>query len=185
MLAGPLVQRVRDAEVAHERVPGLGQQNVLGLEVAVDDALHVGVAQCRGHFPRDLHHMLDGQTRGIFVQAVPQRARRHVWHGIEEPACRDAGVEQRQEMGVVQSRLCPDLPQEPLDAERGAKRGMEHLEGDPTVVSEVASPIHRGSGAPAQLLFHQISVGQRDGQQVDSRLGHRVASSASRASSAL
>ena len=55
-----LLHRERDAEVGDQRVPAL-QQDVLGLDVAVDDAERVRVAERVGDFARDAHRVVDRQ----------------------------------------------------------------------------------------------------------------------------
>jgi hypothetical protein len=57
-----------------------------------------------------------------------------VRHGVEQPARRAAGVEQRQNVRMLQPRLGADLPLEPLDPERSAERRVQHLERDPAPV---------------------------------------------------
>ncbi len=78
-----LRERAGDAEVRDERVPG-GQQDVLRLEVAMDDATAVSVMQCIGDLARDPNHVLKRQapfagetiTKGFAVHVrhrVPER----------------------------------------------------------------------------------------------------------------
>ena len=50
---------------------------------------------------------------------------------------------------MVQPRLGPDLPLEPLHPERRAQRRVQHLERDPPPVPQVLGEIHRGAGRPA------------------------------------
>ena len=63
----PVLHGVGDAEVGQHRVAGRREQDVLGLEIAVDHAERVGVGQRRRHLPRQLHRRRHAQ---------PARARR-------------------------------------------------------------------------------------------------------------
>ena len=56
--AAGLLHGERDAEVGDERVPAL-QQNVLGLDVAMDHAERVRVAERVGDLARDAHRVVD------------------------------------------------------------------------------------------------------------------------------
>ena len=81
----------RDAEVRHERMPAL-QQDVLGLDVAVDDAEGVRRAQCVGDLARDAQRVLDGELP-FALESCAQRLTRDVWHHVVQQAVSFATVE--------------------------------------------------------------------------------------------
>ena len=54
-----LLQRQRNAEIRDEGVAVL-QQDVLGLDVAVNDAVRMGIAERVGDLPRETHRLCDG-----------------------------------------------------------------------------------------------------------------------------
>ena len=62
-----------------------------------------------------------------------------------------------------------DLAQEPIDAEHGAELRLEHLEGDTTLVPEVARDVDGRHAARADLPLDEVATGQRAGE-----LGGRV-----------
>ena len=67
------LHRQRDPEVGDQRVPVV-QQDVLGLDVAVDDAVPVRVVERVGDLARDAHGLVDRQLR-LAVEPVAQRSR--------------------------------------------------------------------------------------------------------------
>ena len=54
----------------------------------------------------------------------------------------------------------PDLPDEPLGAQRVRQLGMEDLQGDRTVVPEIAGEIDRGHAATAELALEHVAVAE-------------------------
>ena len=69
-----------------------------------------------------------------------------------------AGVEDRQDVRVLQPRGELDLAEEALRPERQGKLGVEDLERDPAVVLEVAREPDRGHAAAAELALERIVV---------------------------
>ena len=69
-LAARLLHRERDAEVGDERVAAL-EQDVLGLDVAMDDAVRVRVLERVGDLARDAHRVVD---RELLSRARAARA---------------------------------------------------------------------------------------------------------------
>jgi hypothetical protein len=59
---------------------------------------------------------------------------------------------------VLQAGGGPDLTEEPIGAERVSQLGVEHFEGDDTVVLEIVREVHRGHSAAADLPLQGISV---------------------------
>ena len=56
-----MLHRERDAEVGDERLAVM-QENVLGLDVAVDDAVAVRVVERARDFGRDAHRVVDREA---------------------------------------------------------------------------------------------------------------------------
>ena len=92
--------RQRDPEVHHHRPPVV-QQDVLGLDVAVDHPVAVRVVQRVGHLGGDPHRLVDAELR-LAVQLVADRLALDVGHDVVEEAVGLARVEQRQDVRVLQ-----------------------------------------------------------------------------------
>jgi hypothetical protein len=80
------------------------------------------------------------------AQRLPGHERHHV---VQQPCAGVAAIQQRQNVRVLQLRRRADLAQEPLTAQRGAEVRVQDLDGDVTVVPNVASEIDRGHAALA------------------------------------
>ena len=154
-----LPQRAGDPEIGDERGAVPREQDVLGLDVAVDDAVLVGVVErARG---------LGGDAEGVFerelalaAEPVAQRFALDERHGEPQLAGRFAGVEHGQDVGMLEPGGEVDLALEALGAERGGKLGEEDLEGDGPVVAEVVREIDDRHAAAAELALEGVAVGE-------------------------
>jgi len=91
-LSARVLHGERDAEVGDERMPAL-QQNVLGLDVAVDNAAVVRILQRVGDLARELHSVGDGELRPAIEPRAPCFAldeRHHVEQLPVQYRCRTA-----------------------------------------------------------------------------------------------
>ena len=102
------------------------QENVLRLDVAVDNALAVSVAERVGD--------LAGDPEGVFerkllftVEPGPERLPLHVGHHIVEQPGRFARIEQGENVGMIQPGGEGDLAEEPLGAEGAGSSGLSTL----------------------------------------------------------
>ncbi len=120
-----LGHRLRDSEVRHERVLPR-EQHVVGLHVAVHDALPVSVGERVTHVAQDPHRIADRQLV-LVGQAGAQRLALDVRHDVIEQVARRAGREQRNDVGVLQPGGELDLALEPVHVHPGGHRGREHL----------------------------------------------------------
>ena len=91
------------------------QQDVLGLDVAVNHPLGVGIGQRVGHLARDLERGLHGKL-DLAPQPVPQALPLHVGHYIVEEPIDLTRVEQRQDVRMAEIGRQLDLAQEALGA---------------------------------------------------------------------
>ena len=97
-----------------------------------------------------------------------------VRHHVIDEATRLAGIDERQDVGVLELRREPDLAQEPLGAEEGGKFRAEHLDCDQAVVLQIASEIDRGHPAATELALDTVAAGQRRLEAVQ-QLGDQTA----------
>jgi hypothetical protein len=81
-LAPGLSQRPSDPEVRHDCLAFL-EQDVLGLDVAVDHSLAVGVVQGAGYLAGELYGFFNGEL-GLPIQLLAQGLPWHVGHDVEE-----------------------------------------------------------------------------------------------------
>ena len=117
MRAPPCVAdgRKRDAEVGHDR-PAVLKEDVLRLEVPVDNAVSVRVVEGGEHGESDSERVVDRELL-LAVEPRAQRLTLDVWHHIVQQPVGGAGVEEREEVRVLQVGRNADLTQEALDAE--------------------------------------------------------------------
>ena len=95
-----LLHGQRDSEVGHRRVAAL-QQNVFGLDVAVNHAQLVRVAERVGDLARDSNRVVCRQlllTREARAQRLPGDERHHV----EQQSIGAARVEQRKDVRMLE-----------------------------------------------------------------------------------
>ena len=161
----------RDAEVGHQRV-AVVQQDVLRLDVAVDDAVAVGVVERVGHFGGDADRVVHRQLL-LAAEPVADRFPLHVRHHVEEEAVRLAAVEERQDVRVLEIGGDLDLAQEPLGADDRRQFRPEHLDGDVAVVLEVLRQVDGGHAARAELALEAVAVGEGFGE-AGKRVRHQV-----------
>ena len=157
--AAGLARGERDAEVGHQRA-AVVQQDVLGLDVAVDHAVPVRVVEGVGHLAGDADRVVHRELL-LAVEPVAQRLALDEGHDVEEVAVGLARVEQRKDVRVLQIGGELDLGEEPLGPDDGGQLGPEHLEGDPAVVAEVLGQIDGGHPAGPDLPVEAVAVGQR------------------------
>ena len=121
-LAVTVTRGQRDAEVGHQR-PAIVKQHVVRLDVAVDHALAVGIVQRGGDLAGDANGLADGQL-GFPAQPGAERFALDVGHDVEDRAVDPAGIEQGQDVGVLEVGGGLDLLQETPGADdRPRSRG--------------------------------------------------------------
>ena len=148
----------RDAEVGHHR-PAVGEENVLRLDVAMDDALFVRVVQCIGDVGGDLHRVVDADLR-LAIELRTQRLAIDERHHVEQESVDFPAVEQRQNVRMLQRGCGRDLLQEALGAQHGGEFRLQHLHGDAALVLHVLGEIDRGHAALAERALNAVAVAE-------------------------
>ena len=151
--------RARNAEVGDDGVARI-EQDVRGLDVAVDDIAAVGVAQGVGDLARDLERVADREL-AFTVEALAQGLALDVGHDVIDQAVDLVGIVQRQDVGMVQAGGDLDLTQKPGGADLCGKVGPEHLYGNGTLILEVVGQEDFRHPALTQLPLQPIAGGKR------------------------
>ena len=158
-----LADRQRDAEVGHQG-PAIVQQDVLRLDVAVDHAVAVGVVERPGDLGSDADRIADRELL-LAVQPVPQRFALDERHHVVRGPVDFAGVDQAEDVGVLQVGDGLDLAEEPLGADHRRELRPQHLDRDLAVVLQVLGEIHRRHAALPQLPLDAVAVGEGGGER--------------------
>ena len=164
------------------------QQDVFGLDVAMDHPVAVRIVEGVGHFGRDLHRFVDAQLM-LSVELVPKRLAFDIGHHIVEEVigppvrltARAPAVEERQNVGMLQLGGGLNLLDEPIRAQDRGELGLQHLDGDFAVVLEVLGEVDGGHAPRAELPLDAVPVGEGAGQvreRVDQGRAIRCCSSA-------
>ena len=158
---------VSQSEVGNLHRAIRGDQDVLGLDVAVDDAVAVGMVQGCQHLEGDLGHL------GRLQPAVLQQHRPEVrppdeLHDHEIRAVGGAPVVHVDDVGVVQHGGGPGLPAEAIDeAPVAGELLMQHLEGHFSRQHSVVSAVdltHAAGGDAGDDLVSAVDGGFGDCQ---------------------
>ena len=160
--AGALLDRLGHAEVGHQRVAA-GEEDVVGLDVAVDDALLVGHGQCVGHVADDAHRLGHGELAHA-RQLGAERFALDEGHDVEEEVALAAGGQEGDDVRVLQPRRQAHLALEALDADgRGGFRREDlhhhlaldlHLFGEEDAAHPAAAELAQDEVAGADRVLH-------------------------------
>ena len=160
------------------------QHDVLGLDVAVDHPVPVGIVEGAGDLGREPDGVGDGQLL-LAGEPVAQALALHERHDVIRGPMDLARVDQAENMGVLQVGDGLDLAEEPLGPDHGRELGPEHLDGDLAGVPKVLGEVDRGHAPRPELALDAVAVGQSCGEaregvghgpQVTCGCGRRVAS---------
>src|SRR5215204_6869587 len=125
--------------------------------------MRVRVRQRAGDCHRNADALVDGQLF-LAINALPKAFPVDVRHHVEWLAVHFAGVEQRQEVRMLEVRGDTNLREKAVDAEGGAELRVEELQGDGAAVAEVAREVHGRHTAAADLSLDDVPVRDRRGQ---------------------
>jgi hypothetical protein len=129
----------------------------------VDHATFVRVVQRIGD--------LRGDARGIRYRKLPlalepraERLALHEGHHVVEQTGRASGIEEREDVRVLQIGRELYLAEKSLRSEQRRELGVKHLDRDAAMVLEVLREIDRRHPARTELAFDAIAVGDRAAQ---------------------
>ena len=152
-------ERLGDAEVGDHRGP-VREEHVLGLDVAMDDALVVGVVERTGHVPQQGHPFGQRERLGAGHPGA-ERLAPHVRHGVVGEAVGGPGVEDRDDVGVLQPGREPDLAGEALGAQALRELGGDDLDHDLPIERRLRGDPDARHPTTAELPLDPVVAGQR------------------------
>ena len=117
------------------------EQNVFGLDVAVDDVLRVRVGERFGNIAGNRHGLRNGKL-ALARQALSQRFAFDIGHCVEQEPIRDIRVEQRQDVGMCEPGGNLDLVEKAVGTENGGDVRPEDLQGDKAIAGKITGEIH-------------------------------------------
>ena len=133
----------------------IGQEDIAGLDVAMDDAVAVGRLEGVGHLNRDVDELryLDAAV----VDVVAQRGAAHQLHHDERAAFVLADIEDRADVGMVQGGCGARLGAQPLQRLLVVHEVLRHdLDGHLTAQPAIFSSIDDAHPAGAQLRDNSV-----------------------------
>jgi len=150
------LHREGDAEIRDQGQAVL-EEDVLGFDVAMNDATPVRVVERRGDRLGDRHGCVDREL-GFPIQLVAERLALDVGHYVVEETVRLTRIEQREDMRVLQIGRRFDLVHEPIAAEDRCQLRAEDLDRDLPLVLEICGEVDGGHATGSQLALDGVAV---------------------------
>src|SRR4051812_21399763 len=158
-------ERRRDAEIREDRVSIL-QQDVLGLDVAMDDALIVRVREGIGDLAQYADGLLD-RHQPFPVHPLAKRLAGYERHHVIEQAIADAGGDHRQDVRMPQARGDPRLAPEPGRHHIARQLGRQNLDHHFSLCRQIDGAEQPAHTATLQLRLQPIAVVEAPPQAYD------------------
>ncbi len=154
--------QLADPEVGHLRRERLGEEDVRGLHVAVDDAALVRVRQARRDLADDADPVVELERLAL-AEALREAAARHVLHREVKRSLVLADVEDRDDVRGLEAPRDAGLLQEPrlrfVDVERRARSvEADRLQRDLALDLRIAREIDETHRAPAERAQDLIAA---------------------------
>src|SRR5688572_19360507 len=150
-----------DPEVGDDR-DSIRKENVLRLDVPVNDSLPMRMCQRTCNFTRQAQGVLERQGLPPAEQRT-QRLPLDAWHHVVEDVAVSAGVEERDDVGVIEVRRYVDLAEEAVASDGSCDVRVQHLDRYITPVLEIVREIHHRHTAPAELTLDSIPGSEESG----------------------
>ena len=149
-------RRAGDAEIGDE-CDSVSQQDVLGLDVTVNKAVLVSMAQRTRDLACQPQRFVERQLP-LSRQAGTQRLSLDERHHVEQGLPSSAGIEERNDVRMVQPRGNLDLAQEAVVPDSRNHRGLHHLDGNAAMVLEILGEIDGGHPPAADLTHGAVAI---------------------------
>jgi hypothetical protein len=160
-----LVQRLGDTEVGHQGVM-VGEQDVVGFDVAVDHTVAMGVAERVGHVSQDPDRFGNRQLT-LARESGPEGLTLDQRHGVVQQSVRVAGGEQRHDVGMLERGGQLDLAAEPVGAQGGGEIRRQDLDHDLPAEDGLLGQEDPAHAAAAQLALDQVAPGEGGAESID------------------
>jgi len=168
------MEGLRDPKVGDEGSPRRVQQDVFRFDVAMDDALRVGLVETIGHITGDPENFLDRRP-AVPIEFGPETLARHQRHDeirkrFAFPVERTR-IEQRQDMRVLEGRDHSDLAEESVRAgDHGGLRAQD-FDGNATLMARIFRAKDRRHATAPDFTFDSVSMSDRLAERLDERFG--------------
>ena len=144
-----------DAEIGQRRGAVIAQQDVVGLDVAVDETLLLRVVDRAGDFARHAQGEGDRAWRAVLAQ---HRTAGKIFHRHVVIVAAAADIVDADDVAMMQARGDLGLAQEALAKIRIDQQGRRHdLQRDFAIHRFLDRQIHRGHAAAAKLAQQAVS----------------------------
>ena len=148
-----------DAEIGHDGGAG-GEQHVIGLDVAMHDALGVGVCQGGGHVAEEPHRLGNGQL-AIAGNPGAERFPFDVGHGeVWQPQRFTDGMD-RHDVGMLQLGEQEDFAAEAVATHARGEVGRQDLDGDPAAQRGLVRQEDARHPSAAELTVELVGIAER------------------------
>ena len=152
------------------------QQNIFRLDVSVDNAAFMGVAQRVGDFAGESDRIRHIELP-LAAHPIAQRFALNERHDIIEKACtaflsNGPTIKEWKDVRVAQVRRRCDLLEKALWTERSGNLRPEHLDRHHAIVLEIPSEIDRRHPALTELALDSVAVSESGSEPLGGR-GHR------------
>ena len=125
------------------------------------------------HFPGDLERVVERELP-LPGEPLAQRFALYKRHCIPELPGPFTGIEDGQDMRMLQAGGHLDLALEPLRTQGGGELRMEDLQGDQAIVLEVSCAVDRRHPPAAELTLDRVTAGE-GGLQMSEEISQAVA----------
>ena len=126
----------------------------------MNHSVAMSVVQRARHCDTDAHRVVHWKL-SLALEATPERLAFYVRHGVVEKAACLAGVEQRQEMRMLQVGHHTDLGEKTLWPQDRPEFGKERLERDSAIMPEIPRQVYGGHAAAAKFALDLVPAAQR------------------------
>lgn len=154
----------RNTKICHHRAAAL-QQHVFRFDVAVHNAARMRVLERISDF-RGQSNRVGYRQLPLAIKTAAQRLPFHERHHIVQQAVGHTRVEERKNVRMLQTGREFDFAEETLGPEHRREFGVQHLDGDTTLVPHIRGQKDGRHAAFADFAIHRVAVGDGGGETI-------------------